>query len=235
MKTHPCEKESAFWPNAVGARSKAEILQETNRTDQVALAKERSFFLQPYSCYFAAFVIAIPAFLRFYRPWTGACTYLITSHTRIKRVSQIHHRTGPQSPFSISSSFIILFLRFTPILSQKQNQIPAWPFFCFMFSITTGGWPCRKIQRSSSECPWIFSNLKGRKRKGPGQSDQWNFQNSHLLMVISCFLLNFLFLVGAYFDFRFFFNQSGFFSSNVLIRIALISFQEGRVVWATNN
>ena len=74
-------------------------------------------------------------FLRFCRTWTKR--YLITSQTRVKRVSRIHHRTihqnlkkkkkrlrvgGPQSPFSISFSFILFFVLLPFFLNTKTER-----------------------------------------------------------------------------------------------------------------
>ena len=97
-------------------------------------------------------------FLRFCRTWTKR--YLITSQTRVKRVSRIHHRIilqwcirltrltlvckviryrlvqvrqnlkkkktfrvgGSQSPFSISSSFILFFVLLPFFLNTKMSS-----------------------------------------------------------------------------------------------------------------
>ena len=71
-------------------------------------------------------------FFLFCRTWTKR--YLITSQTRVKRVSRIHHRTiqvrqnqkntfrvgDPQAPFSISSSFILSFVLLPFFLNTKR-------------------------------------------------------------------------------------------------------------------
>ena len=103
-------------------------------------------------------------FFWFCRTWTKR--YLITSQTRVKRVSRIHHRTilsrwcirltrltlvceviryrlvqvrqnqkktfrvgGPQSPFSISSSFILSFVLLPFFINTKMDYFLFWIFF----------------------------------------------------------------------------------------------------------
>ena len=69
-------------------------------------------------------------FLWFCRTWTKR--YLITSQTRVKRVSRIHHHKipnfkktfrvgGPQSPLPLSSSFVLFFVLLPFFLSTKMN------------------------------------------------------------------------------------------------------------------
>ena len=74
--------------------------------------------------------------------WTCTKRYIITPQTRVKRVGQIHQRTiktfrvgDPQSPFSISFSFILFFL----LLLKNRNlhaQAKASSFLISVFRTT---------------------------------------------------------------------------------------------------
>ena len=87
--------------------------------------------LQPFQC---AWRHVGTDLLSFCRTWTKR--YLITSQTRVKCVSRIHHRTifrqklkqtlrvgGPQLPLSISSSFIIFFVLLPFCLKTKITDL----------------------------------------------------------------------------------------------------------------
>ena len=117
--------------------------------DWIGLGLTNTFFYQSQRTFFFFF-------FWFCRTWTKR--YLITSQTRVKRVSRIHHRTilwcirltrltlvceviryrlvqvrrnqkktfrvgGPQSPFSISSSFILSFVLLAFFLNTKTKEL----------------------------------------------------------------------------------------------------------------
>ena len=91
-------------------------------------------------------------FLKFCRTWKKR--YLITSQTRVKRVSQIHHRT-----------ILYLFpfqslLRLTSFLSQNKNRRFLVSFCAFRFSgRLTSGAPIGRVALSKRQVfhfHWIF-------------------------------------------------------------------------------
>ena len=88
-------------------------------------------------------VLSFFFFLWFCRTWTKR--YLITSQTRVKRVSRIHHRTiliglAARNRLLLSFSSSSYSLSFS---TQKKFYIACWLPFCLLGLVPGSGWESR--------------------------------------------------------------------------------------------
>ena len=111
-------------------------------------------------------------FLWFCRTWSWTKRYLITSQTRVKRVSRIHHRTiliglAARNRLLLSFSSSSYFLSFS---IQKKFYIACWLPFCLLGLVPGSGWESRLAYQQLAvdvNSPWL---MNGWRRLGTGKS-----------------------------------------------------------------